>query len=135
MLRESNKIPKYIDIDLDFKPNPLYEKGDIKLKKDNDAVEQSIKNILMTRQGERPFKSDFGGTINDMLFDDADDKFNLAVMRVSVENDVKKFEPRVGDASSDVIDVQGRDSGLNVQINYGTEITQEQTQVLIRRTR
>ncbi len=39
--------PKYIDIDLDFKPNPLYEKGDIKLKKDNDAVEQSIKNILL----------------------------------------------------------------------------------------
>ena len=125
---------KYVDIDLDFKPNPIYDKGDIKLKKDTDAIEQSIRNILQTRQGERPFKSDFGGSINDMLFE-TPDNFNLAIMRVNVENDLKRFEPRVGNTDANVINIEGRDSGLNVQVNYETVSTSEQAQVLIRRTR
>ena len=56
----------YADLDMNFKAHPIT--GDLTIKKDSDAIKQSIKNIMLTNYYERPFKPSLGGGFRDLLF-------------------------------------------------------------------
>jgi phage baseplate assembly protein W len=91
-----SEIQKYVDFDLNFEVSPLYEKGDILLKTDVDAVEQSITNILLTNKYERPFNHSLSGGSRGAMFEpDASDLFagHLSYINAA-ENVINKFEPR-----------------------------------------
>lgn len=60
----------YRDIDLSFKPHPIT--GDISIKKDAEAVIQSIKNLIRTTAGEILWEPNMGGGISSLLFDPND---------------------------------------------------------------
>ena len=68
----TSRSTKYSDIDLLF-ANKL--SGDIFKKVDAAAVKQSVKNIVRTRKGEKPFNPEFGSNIGDFLFELADEGF------------------------------------------------------------
>ena len=57
----------FSDIDLTFIANPVT--GDLSKKYDENAVKQSIKNLVMTRNYERPFNSSIGSQIYNVLFE------------------------------------------------------------------
>jgi len=80
----------YSDIDLTFAKRPS---GDVYKKTDAAAVKQAVKNLLLTDLGEKPFNPYFGGGLNALLFELADDESNVLVadqVRFALEN----FEPR-----------------------------------------
>ena len=56
----------YSDIDLTFSKKPS---GDIFKKNEAAAVKQAVKNLLMTNRLEKPFTIDYGGHLNDFLFE------------------------------------------------------------------
>ena len=56
----------YADLDMNFTPHPIT--GDLTIKKDTDAIKQSIKNIMLTNYYERPFKPALGGGFRELLF-------------------------------------------------------------------
>ena len=55
--------------DLDFFLNKNYKTNDISLKKEIDALSQSVKNIILTDPGERMFDPYFGAGIPETIFE------------------------------------------------------------------
>ena len=62
----SRRNREYSDIDLSFLKSAS---GDVFKKTSAAAVKQSVKNLLMTNWGEKPFRPVFGGNLNDLLFE------------------------------------------------------------------
>ena len=55
------------DINLSFKRHPVT--NDVVVIRDEDAIKRSVKNIIFTILGEKPFNPNFGSVINDSLFE------------------------------------------------------------------
>jgi len=83
---------QYKDLDLALKPHPLF--GDIRPVKDVDAIKNSIKNILLTKRGERPFNPRFGCDLTNYLFEPAD-RVTESLMRSEIEYSLGEQEPRI----------------------------------------
>ena len=86
----STRDKPYKDIDLAFIARP---DGDIFKKTDAAAVKQSVKSLLMTGLGERPFRPDLGADLGTILFENASDATEIEldlIIRTAIEN----YEPR-----------------------------------------
>ena len=68
-LIDSN-MARYTDIDLNFTRNPIT--GDVSVRNDKEAVSGSIRNIILTMQGEKKFNPNFGGNVRKLLFEPID---------------------------------------------------------------
>lgn len=79
----------FSDIDLLFNARP---NGDLYKKSDAASIKQSVKNLLLTNSGEKPFSS-FGGDLGDFLFElaDADVEFDV---RDQIVRAIENYEPR-----------------------------------------
>jgi len=80
----------YSDLDLTF---ARAANNDVFKKNDAAAVKQSVKNILLTNILEKPFLPDFGGNLNDFLFELSED-FDEEVIEDTVKRSIQVFEPR-----------------------------------------
>jgi phage baseplate assembly protein W len=80
----------YKDIDLTFAKKPS---GEIYKKTDAAAVKQAVKNLLLTNKYEKPFQPEFGGDLNNLLFELVD---NDTVYEIdgAIREAIKKYEPR-----------------------------------------
>jgi phage baseplate assembly protein W len=82
----------FSDIDMAFFPNPVSK--DVSKKYDENAIKQSIKNIIMTKNFERPFHSDIGSQISAMLFEPITPLLGASIKKTIV-NTITTYEPRV----------------------------------------
>lgn len=81
----------YSDMFNDFVINPVT--GDLAKKTNEDAVKQSIRNLILTGRGERPFQPDVGSDIYQMLFENiTPDTLNL--LETMISETIENFEPR-----------------------------------------
>lgn len=80
----------YKDIDLTFAKKPS---GEIFKKNDASAVKQAVKNLLLTNRYEKPFQPEFGGNLNNLLFELVD---NNTVYEIdgAIREAIKRYEPR-----------------------------------------
>lgn len=92
----------FSDIDLNFTAHPVTK--DITRRYDENAIKQSIKNLLLTRNFERPFHSEIGSPIRQLLFEPVGPMFVVMMQRAIIDV-INNFEPRV-----EVLDVQVNDS-------------------------
>lgn len=80
------------DLDLSLKIHPI--RKDIIPLKDDRAIANAIKNLLITNFNERPFQPTKGANLRGLLFEPND-----AITRISLRNGIRKvienFEPRV----------------------------------------
>jgi phage baseplate assembly protein W len=88
----------FSDLDLNFTAHPVT--GDITRRYDDNAIKQSVKNLLLTRNFERPFHSEIGSPIRQLLFDNPGPMFNVMLKRAVIDV-INNFEPRVN-----IIDVR-----------------------------
>jgi phage baseplate assembly protein W len=88
----------FSDLDLNFTKHPVT--GDITRRYDDNAIKQSVKNLLLTRNFERPFHSEIGSPIRQLLFDNPGPMFNVMLQRAVIDV-INNFEPRVN-----IIDVR-----------------------------
>lgn len=89
-LRKKDK--NYIDISLSFEPNPIT--GDLSLLTDRRAIENSLKNLVLTMVGEVPFNRNMGSTVASMVFD-VNDNATAKIVEDEVKRAIKFSEPRV----------------------------------------
>jgi phage baseplate assembly protein W len=82
----------YSDVPLAFKEHPV--KKDIRPLNDLDAVKQSIKNIILTNQGERPFQLSIGGNVTRYLFEPLT-PFTAFSLEEEILRTISRNEPRV----------------------------------------
>ena len=92
----------FSDIDLNFTAHPVTK--DITRRNDDNAIKQSLRNLLLTRNFERPFHSEIGSPIRSLLFEPVGPMFVVMMQRAIIDV-VNKFEPRV-----EILDVSVNDS-------------------------
>jgi len=80
------------DINLSFKRHPVT--NDLVAIRDEDAIKRSVKNIIFTILGEKPFEPNFGSVINDALFD-LDTNLNEIRIQDEITSSLKEYEPRI----------------------------------------
>ena len=82
------------DINLSFKRHPVT--NDVVTIRNEDAIKRSVRNIIFTILGEKPFEPNFGSVINESLFDL---NTNLNEIRVSdeIRSSLLNYEPRISD--------------------------------------
>ena len=92
----------FSDLDLNFTKHPVT--GDITRRYDENAIKQSVKNLLLTRNFERPFHSEIGSPVRALLFELPGPMFSMMMQRAIIDV-INNFEPRV-----ELLDVLVNDS-------------------------
>ncbi len=102
------------DINLSFKRHPVT--NDLVVIKNEDAIKQSVKNIIFTILGEKPFLPLFGSKLNSALFE-LDTNFNETKISDEISSVLLNNEPRI---SNVIVSVSNPDDTheLNVTIQY-----------------
>ena len=102
------------DINLSFKRHPVT--NDVVTIRDEDAIKRSVKNIIFTILGEKPFQPNFGSVINESLFE-----LNTSLNEVRIIDEIKTslalYEPRIGNVRVDVTVVPDSNE-MNAVIQY-----------------
>jgi len=86
------KTRVFQDLDLNFTPHPVT--NDIVRKFDDNAIKQSIKNLILTRNYEKPFHSEIGSPVRALMFDLITPLTALTVKRAIIDV-INNYEPRV----------------------------------------
>lgn len=87
----NRKVRQYSDINLLFTTSSVT--ADITKKVDEEAVKASIKNLIQTRNFERPFHPEIGSQVFALLFENYT-PITAQVMRKTIFDVIEKFEPR-----------------------------------------
>lgn len=83
---------KFADFMAEFSANPAT--GDLYRNMNDFAIKESLKNLILTEKGERPFQPTLGSTIRNSLFNQMDE-ITVTRLKSSVEETIKNHEPRV----------------------------------------
>lgn len=104
----------FSDLDFNFTAHPVTK--DIVRRYDEEAVKASLKNLILTRNFERPFHSEIGSPIRAMLFEPATPMLAVA-MKQAIIDVVNNYEPRVN--IIDVyVDVDSDSNEIYVSIEF-----------------
>ncbi len=80
------------DLDLNFTIHPV--KKDINIHKNEYAIINSVKNLILTNHYERPFQPEVGSNLKRLLFENIDTVVAAQLER-EIEETITNFEPRV----------------------------------------
>ena len=97
----------YRDIPLSFQKHP--GTGDVRPLKDIDAVKQSVKNLILTNFGDRPFQFDVGSNVTSLLFEPASG-FTAQAIKTEILECLRTKEPRVNGVTVRVTDNSERNA-------------------------
>lgn len=82
----------FTDLDFVFSSHPISK--DVSKKFDENAIKQSIRNLILTKNYERPFHSEIGSPITSLLFEPVT-ALTASLTKRAIENAITSFEPRV----------------------------------------
>lgn len=122
------------DISAVFEVNPLND--DLIVLRNSNAIARSIRNIIFTARGDKPFNPFFGSRVSELLFDPMDQITTLAI-KTEIEETIKNFEPRV-DLKEVQVDPSYDDNEYSVVINYeiiGIDVEPQQLAFALELTR
>ena len=80
------------DINLSFKRHPVT--NDLVTIKNEDAIKRSVKNIIFTILGEKPFSPNFGSFVSESLFS-LNTEYDSITLEDEIKNVLYRFEPRI----------------------------------------
>ena len=128
----ANNTRTFSDLDLGFLANPVSH--DISRKYDENAIKQSIKNIILTKNFERPFHSEIGSPIRALLFEPATPMLSV-VLKQAIIDAINNFEPRVNlidvytnvDGDSNSVEVSIQFKIVNTERPITLDLTLERT--------
>ena len=116
----SSRNVDYKDIDLTFSAKPA---GDIFKKIDAAAVKQSVKNLLLTSRGEKPFNNFFGSNLNSALFG-LDTEFDPEFVQNLIFDAITNHEPRASVLSVTVL-LKPENNTLDTTVEFQVVNTKE----------
>ena len=102
------------DINLSFKRHPVT--NDLITVKNEDAIKRSVKNIVFTILGEKPFQPTFGSVINNSLFE-----LNTSLNEIRVSDEIKtslqNYEPRISNIEA-TVSIYPDSNEMNCTVQY-----------------
>jgi len=122
------------DISASFQVNPL--NFDLIGLKNENAIARSVRNLVLTQRGERPFAPTLGSGVNGLLFENMD-SLTASVLRDEIIQVIEGYEPRV-----QLIDVNVTantdENAMTVRVQYqivGVEAPAQQLTFALQPTR
>lgn len=82
----------FSDIDNNFMAHPA--SGDLVRKFDEAAIKQSVRNLVLTQNYERPFHPEIGSQLRGLLFEPFSPNLAATLQR-AISDTITNFEPRV----------------------------------------
>ena len=122
------------DVSATFQINPL--NYDLIVLRNENAIARSIRNLVFTVPGEKPFEPSIGSRVSALLFENFDSLTSSAI-RVEIENTINSYEPRV-DLRNVIVEPNFDDNEFNVQIVYdiiGIDVPTQQLSFALQPTR
>ncbi len=117
----------YRDFDLQFRRHP--STGRLLMKKEDEAVKQALKNLILTNHYERPFRPEFGGNIRARLFD-LFTSFTQADFQNLIITAIENYEPRAIVDNSSVNVLENPDgNSMTITIRFRNAITLNELQL------
>ena len=119
-IKVTKPLKHFVDISLAFSPHPMT--GDITVLRGYRAINASLKNCIMIAVEEKPFNSDFGSQILQLMFEMCDEA-TASMLEEEIRRSIEYNEPRV---ELENVEVQARPelNEFNVEVKYlivGTE--------------
>tara|TARA_B100000579_G_scaffold419032_1_gene417200 strand:- start:3 stop:404 length:402 start_codon:yes stop_codon:yes gene_type:complete len=124
----------FLDLSASFKNNPL--SNDLIGLKNENAIARSVRNLILTTQGERPFQPVLGSNVNNLLFDNMD-KLTAATLKDEIKNTIENYEPRV-ELEEIIVDPNFDNNEFNVTIQYyivGIDVPEQELSFVLESTR
>lgn len=124
---------RYSDIDFNFTRLP--GRNDIALSYDEMAVIRSVRNLLLTKNYERPFQPNIGSRVQQMLFDPID-FLTAQSLRSEIESVISNHEPRVK-IDSILVNADPDNNAYNVTLQFfiGNNVEPTAINLILERTR
>jgi phage baseplate assembly protein W len=121
------------DLDLSLKLHPF--RKDIMSLKDDAAIKNAVRNLLISNFYERPFQPTLGANLRGLLFEPADAITRIA-LKEGIRNVLVNHEPRIRVQNVQVIDLSEKNAyRINVIFNIKEFDTSEEVEVLLQRIR
>ena len=109
-----NSARTFRDLDLNFSIHPI--RKDINTHKNEYAIINSVKNLVLTNHYERPFQPEIGSNIRRLLFENVDAVTASQIEREIVET-ISNFEPRV-QVSKVAVVASPDENGFKVNLEF-----------------
>ena len=104
----------FLDLSASFQTNPL--SNDLISLKNESAIARSVRNLVLTIQGERPFQPTLGSGVNRLLFDNMD-KLTASAIRSELRTTIENYEPRV-EINEILVEPDFEGNAMNVTLQY-----------------
>lgn len=90
--------------------------GDVIRIKNEAAIIQSVRNLLLTGFYERPFQPLIGSRVRESLFEDISQLTSITI-QTAIQDTIRNYEPRV-DLLETIIEPDYEGNGYNVRLKF-----------------
>ena len=122
------------DLSASFQTNPL--SNDLIALKNESAIARSVRNLVLTIQGERPFQPVLGTGVNNLLFDNMD-KLTASSIRSELRTTIENYEPRV-EINEILVEADFEGNAFHVTLQYfiiGIDVPEQELTFALEPTR
>ena len=122
------------DLSASFQNNPL--SNDLIGLKNENAIARSVRNLVQTIQGERPFQPVLGSNVQNLLFDNMD-KLTASAIKQEIITTIENYEPRV-ELNDVIVDPNYDNNEFNVTVQYyivGIDVPEQELSFVLESTR
>ena len=131
--RVVSKKKPWSDLDLSLKIHPI--RKDIIPLKDDAAIKNAVKNLLISNFYERPFQDDLGANLRGLLYEPADIITEIE-LRDNIYDVLSKYEPRISVTSIGITDLSDINSyNVTVYFNIKEYDSADTVEIVLRRLR
>ena len=122
------------DLSASFQTNPL--SNDLISLKNESAIARSVRNLVLTGQGERPFQPVLGTGVSRLLFENMD-KLTASAIRSELRTTIENYEPRV-EINEILVEPDFEGNAMHVTLQYfitGIDVPEQELTFALEPTR
>ena len=122
------------DLSASFQTNPL--SNDLISLKNESAIARSVRNLVLTIQGERPFQPVLGTGVSRLLFENMD-KLTASAIRSEIRTTIENYEPRV-EINEIIVEPNPEGNAMDVTLQYfiiGIDVPEQELTFALEPTR
>ena len=122
------------DLSASFQTNPL--SNDLIALKNESAIARSVRNLVLTGQGERPFQPILGTGVSRLLFENMD-KLTASAIRSELRTTIENYEPRV-EINEIIVEADFERNAFDVTLQYffiGMDVPEQELTFALEPTR
>ena len=122
------------DLSASFQTSPL--NNDLIALKNESAIARSVRNLVLTGQGERPFQPVLGTGVSRLLFENMD-KLTASTIRSELRTTIENYEPRV-EINEIIVEPNPEGNAMDVTLQYfiiGIDVPEQELTFALEPTR